>query len=133
MCFHKAICFNLGETTWFIKGAYRRTDGMVTAESVMGKEHGRLPTASIMLTRPAADKFAVKRQESQQKSMIGDLYMQAYGVNRAGAYYINSYYSLYREYVPGSWSDRHKHADISGVTKKIDIIETYISIKESEG
>ena len=76
----------------------------VTIAEVVSKSF-RMPTASVMLRRPAALKF-MAFAEARPHLPFGDLYFRFFGALRGGAIHIDRPMCINRAFAPGSWSAR---------------------------
>jgi len=76
----------------------------VTVADVVSKSF-RMPTASVMLRRPAALKF-MAFAEARPHLPFGDLYFRFFGALRGGGIHIDRPMCINRAFAPGSWSAR---------------------------
>ncbi|RBI66240.1 glycosyl transferase [Vreelandella sulfidaeris] len=103
LCFHSAYLLDMTNGEKQAIGKYREGDGVVPIESIIQKKCGQLPTASTFVRREVMSEIR-KFREARPYLTVGDIYLHFFGAKRGGAFYIDKPMSVYRAFVPGSWT-----------------------------
>lgn len=103
LCIHKAILSNHETGEEQIIGGYCDSDCVIDVTDIIRKRFGIIPTASALITRSAMQEVQDFRA-SRPWLTVGDIYLLIFGAKRGGALYIDEAMSVYRAFVPSSWS-----------------------------
>ncbi|MDR5901268.1 glycosyltransferase family 2 protein [Halomonas icarae] len=113
MAFHPAEKHYFGLDCQDITGCYGDTPRVVSAEEVIEKRHGGIPTQAVMVTAKVAFEL-LRFMKDQEDKLVSDAYLDALAAQRGGACYLPEVMSLYRFRVPGSWS-----SSVNDINKKL--------------
>lgn len=114
LCFHPAFKLDLREVrklseTTPVICRHSKKEALFIQEDVVRGGGGWIPTASIMVRRESYLLNASFRQR-HPSTAAGDYILQVNCSNN-GALFISEVMSVYRQYVPGSWSERTSKLD----------------------
>ncbi|HRD67244.1 MAG TPA: glycosyltransferase [Candidatus Competibacter sp.] len=109
----------------FLSCVHSSRDKLIELSKVISGDGGFMPTASLLVRRNLLLSF---QDWFDDKIPVGDYFLQVFGSQRGGAYYLNKPMSVYRKNVGGSWVQR---------TKKIDALiefekKFYYSLRQLE-
>lgn len=106
LCFHTARKISHdGDSESKLIGRYAEGNAVIPVEDVITKLHGAIPTASVVITKSAADSL-MKFREEQCGVRVGDIVVQILSSLSGGAMFIDREMSVYRFKTPGSWNAR---------------------------
>lgn len=96
ICFHRALQENCtGNIISYVIGNYAEKSGIISFDDVFLRRYGMIPTASCLVRKKVMDQLQ-EFMQARPYLTSGDIYMQALGAFRGGAYFINKVMSKYR-------------------------------------
>ena len=99
-----------------VTGHYGSRPRIVSAEEVIEKRHGGIPTASTVVRTPLLHELK-RFMAGQEDKLVSDVYLEALAASRGGACYLPDPMSIYRYQVPGSWSSREAADPLRKLTR----------------
>ena len=108
MCIHSGYQINMLDGKRSEIGEYLDKSGLMPVSDVVLKKHGQIPTASTFVRKHITDEIANFR-DAHPYLTAGDIYLHFFGAKRGGAFYINKPMSVYRAFVPGSWTQKNRN------------------------
>lgn len=106
LCFHSAYRLDMTNDEKQAIGKYREGNGIIPLEAIIQKNYGQIPTASTFVRREVMSEIR-KFREVRPYLTVGDIYLHFFGAKRGGAFYIDRPMSIYRAFVPGSWTQNN--------------------------
>ncbi|MDT0499404.1 MULTISPECIES: glycosyltransferase [unclassified Halomonas] len=113
MAFHPAEKHYFGLGRQSITGYYGNSPRVVSAEEIIEKRYGSIPTQSVIVRSRVAFEL-LRFMKEQEDKMVADVYRNMLASQRGGACYLPEVMSLYRFRVPGSWS-----SNVNDINKKL--------------
>jgi glycosyltransferase involved in cell wall biosynthesis len=100
---HPAVEVDIRRTSAVIAGELAQTSTLLPPGATLTIRTP--PYAAAVYTRQALDRYAEFRDRANPP--LGDVFMMAWGSLEGGIAYVDRPMSVYRRYVPGSWSSQH--------------------------
>ena len=122
LCFHSAYQLDMRSGQREAIGEYQKNDGVVSLDTIILKRHGQIPTASTFI-RSDVMREIYEFRDARPYLTAGDIYLHFFGSKRGGAFYINKPMSVYRAFVPGSWTQKNRN----DYTKRLANISARVS------
>ncbi|WP_445001014.1 glycosyltransferase [Halomonas mongoliensis] len=128
MAFHAADkCYSDGRLSTI--GHYGSRPRIVSAEEVIEKRHGGIPTASTVVRTPLLHELQ-RFMDGQEDKLVSDVYLEAIAARRGGACYLPESMSIYRYQVPGSWSSRQASEPFRKLTRLRQRVHSFQRLDE---
>lgn len=131
LCVHPAwkITYPTGRVSAMARAA--KTEMVVTTDDLIARRYGRMPMASLLMTRPALDRYLDFREIHDVA--VGDVFLAILASAESGALLLPKLMSVYRWRRPGSWTSTtaasselraaHAYAQLSALDKLEDHLE----------
>src|SRR5690554_6115423 len=130
--FHPALVCDYALLSSSFIGVYRERDEIIPLCEVIRKEHGQIPTASVLIRRAAHEEFQEFRSQHPYL-VVGDIYVHFFGAKKGGAHYMNLPMSAYRLNTEGSFNDRYKKSSELRFKHVSSRVASYLALEEVDG
>jgi glycosyltransferase involved in cell wall biosynthesis len=116
ICFHSCYIKYEKQQKKELSAVRSHTDQVFDLSTVIIGGGSFMPTASLLVRRSAL--LSAQDWIDAESPPVGDYFIQVFGAQKGGAYYINEPMCVYRTDVAGSWTETNKQTDASDAFEK---------------
>ena len=129
MSIHPAEQINFVTNEKKIIGRYREGSGLVPVSDVLVKKHGQIPFASTLIRYKALKRYFDFRKDNTYLK-VGDIYLHFWGGEPNGICYLDNVCSVYRIFVPGSWTQNNASSQKLALCNRVARVRSYQTINK---